>query len=180
MMNVGQIMLRGIGEGRPAFAEQSVRRIFLLHFRDLPGNRLPLLGAQIRGVARFLLFRGKAVEFLADLELLEFAQGTQAHVEDGFSLIIRQFKAANHLLLRLIFLADDADDLIDIKVGDQHAAKNFETALDFAEAMARATNEDVLAVLQPLLQNIAQRKDIRHLAVRKAHSYSRESAFQAR
>ena len=42
----------------------------------------------------------------------------------------------DHHLLGLILLADDADDLVDIEIGDQIAAENFQPALDLGQADA--------------------------------------------
>ena len=70
----------------------------------------------------------------ADFDFLELAQSAQAHVEDGFGLRVGELEALHQDGLRLILPADDADDLIEIEIGDEIAAEDFEPAGDFGEA----------------------------------------------
>ena len=129
--------------------------------------------------ASICLFLGrKPVELLADLEFLELAQGAQAHVEDGFGLIVGQRPAGHHDLLGLVLLADDADHLVDVEVGDQIAAEDFEALLDLAEPMLRAADQHVLAVLQPFGEHALQREHVRHLAARQHVHVERKARLE--
>ena len=61
----------------------------------------------------------------ADLHLLQFRQRPQAEVQDSFGLHVRELELRDQLGLGLVLEADDADDLIDIEVGDQVAVEDF-------------------------------------------------------
>jgi hypothetical protein len=56
---------------------------------------------------------------LADLHLLELAQRAQPHVEDGFGLRVGEREAGHQHRLRLVLLADDADHLVEVEIGDE-------------------------------------------------------------
>ena len=66
--------------------------------------------------------------------LLELAQGAQPHVEDRLGLDVGQREARHHHLLRLVLLADDADHLVEVEIGDQVAAEDFQPLLDLGRA----------------------------------------------
>ena len=50
-------------------------------------------------------------------------KGAQAHVEDRLGLDVGQLEARDQLRLRLILVADDADHLVEVEIGDQVARR---------------------------------------------------------
>ena len=88
--------------------------------------------------------------FGLDLDFLELRQRPQAQVEDSFGLDVRKLELGHQLGLGLILAADNADDFIDIEIGDQIAIKHFEPVLDLFQAILRAAHKHFDAVLKPL------------------------------
>ncbi len=101
----------------------------------------------------------------AELHLLETPQATQARVEDVVGLNLGQFEPGLQLLLWLVLLADDADHLVEIEVGDDHAGQHFEPMLDGGATVARLADQHRAAMVDPLLQRFGQADDPRHHAV---------------
>ena len=178
MVDVADIMLRRVGELRAAAAEIGMRAELVADLFDLPADRLPLLGLGGEQAFDLRLLGGQRLMLLADLKLLQLAQIAQAHVEDGFGLDIRQLPAGDHHLLGLILLADDADDLVDVEVCDQQAAEDFQPPLDLRQPVARAADQNFLAMLQPLDEDALERQHVRHLAARQDVHVEREAAFE--
>ena len=154
MVNVGQVVLGRFGELGAALADLGFRSKFFTQFLDLPFYHGPLLGFRAKQRLDLLLFLGKGIEFLADFEFLKLAQVAQAHVQDGFGLQVGKVPTGHHHLLGLVILADDADHLVDVEVGDQVAAKDFQPALDLAEAMLGTADQHVAAMVEPFLQHV--------------------------
>ena len=147
----------------------------LAHF---PLDGRPLLGVGRQQRFDLLLLGAECVVLLADLEFLELAQRPQAHVEDRLGLIVGQVPARHHGALGLILLADDADHLIDVEIGDQVAAEDFQPLFDLAEAELRAADQHLAAVVEPFAQHALQRQHVRHLAARQDIHVEREAAFK--
>ncbi len=130
--------------------------------RDLLGDRppLPLLARQEPGEPP--LFGREPVELLADLDLLEPAQGAQPHVEDRLGLHLAQLPAGDHLGLGVVALADDPDDLVEIEVDDDLAAQDLHAAGDRGEPMAAAPLQHDAAMVEKGLQRLLQVHHPRH------------------
>ena len=92
---------------------------------------------------RFVILR-------ADFHFLKLAQGAQPHVQNGFGLIVGELEALHQRGLGLILLADDADDFIEVEIGDEIAAENFKAPGDFGEAEIGAADQNGLAVLEAI------------------------------
>ena len=168
LLDVLDVAIRRLAEGGAAAAELGVGAVFLLHVARSARRSSATASASEASRPSICFFSSvSAVELLADLDLLELAQGAQAHVEDRLGLDVGQLEAAHQLRLRLVLVADDADDLVDVEIGDQEAAEDFQPPLDLAEPMARAADQHVLAVVQPFLQHVAQRQDVGHPALRQ-------------
>ena len=153
--------LQGIGD-RPAGATPSVvrrapsrpspnlrarRGQLLLERRAAPGLvaqqdlQMPPLGAQL-------------ALLLAQRLLLEPAQIAQAHVEDRLGLPLRQLERAHQLGLGLVLLANDADHLVEVQVGDAEGRQHLEPILDPGETVAAAADQHVHAVREERLQHL--------------------------
>ena len=61
-----------------------------------------------------------------DLHLLELAQGAQPHVEDRLGLHVGELEALHQDGLRLVLVADDADHLVEVEIGDQVAVEHLQ------------------------------------------------------
>ena len=81
-------------------------------------------------------------------------------------------------VLGLVLLADDADHLVEIEEGDDHAGEDFEPALDLAQPVARAADQHVAAVVEPLPQGFRQRQHARDDAVDQNVHVHGEARFQ--
>ena len=102
------------------------------------------------------------VELLADLDLLEPAQGAQPHVEDRLGLHLGQVPAGHHLGLRVVALADDADHLVEIDIDDDLAAQDLHAAGDRGETVAAAPLQHDPAMVEKGLQRLLQVHHPRH------------------
>ena len=151
---------------------------FLRSSDDLPADRLPLLGVGGEQRLDLRLLGGQPVELLLDLELLQLAQSAQPHVEDRLGLVVGQREAPHHLLLGLVLLADDADHLVDVEIGDEIAAEDFQPLLDLGQPVLRAADQHVLAVVEPFLQRALQRQDVGHPALGQHVHVEREAALE--
>ena len=175
-----QIGFRCVREQRAAAADLGRLGEFLLHLADFPGDGLPLLvvGGEQRLDLRLLLRQG--IELGADLEFLELAQGAQPHVEDRFGLQVGEREALDQGGLRLVLLADDADDFVEIEIGDEIAAQDFETAVDGGQPEARTAQQDLAAMVQPFEQHLVQRHHLGHAAHRQHVHVERNAVFEFR
>ena len=114
----------------------------------------------------------------ADLHFLELAQRPQAHVEDGFRLDVGELEGPHELGLRLVLLADDADHLVEVQVGDQIAAEHFEPVGDLGEAVVRPADQYVAAMVEPLAKNVGEAVHHRHPARAQDVHVEREPVLQ--
>ena len=107
-----------------------------------------------------------------ELHLLEPAQRAQPRVEDGVGLHLGELEEAHQLLLRLVLLADDLDDPVEVEIDDEEAAEDFEAPVDGGEAVARAAQQHLAAMVEPFAQALREAEHLRHLARRPARSRS--------
>ena len=161
-------------------AELGVGGELLFDVADLDRDHLPLLSlAGEQRLDRRLLLR-QVVLLLAQRHLLEAAQAAQARVEDVDDLRLGQREADFERLLRLLVLANDADDLVEIEKDDDHAGEKLEPLVDRRQPMARATHEHRAAVVEPLLQRFAERNDPGRHAVDEHVHVDRDPRLRAR
>src|SRR5207253_5339853 len=107
---------------------KSVRRlpsgVFLPNLSRSPlicADRLPLLLLGLDQLFERFLLGAKLLVLLADLHLLELAQVAQPHVEDRVGLHVGQLERLHQHRLRLVLVADDLDDTIEVEIRDQIA-----------------------------------------------------------
>ena len=160
-----------LDHGRGEVDAGGVRRIFercaaatdlglgtegLLNGADLLRDRLPLrrLGAE-QGLD-FVLLRRQRAQLALQLHLLEPAQRAQTRVEDRVGLEFGKLEPLHQGRLRLVLLADDADDLVEVEIDDEEAAEDFKPALDLGEAMARAPLQHDAAMVEPFAERIGE------------------------
>ena len=125
--------------------------------------RLPLL--VLGGEQRLQLFPllGQLVVLAPDLHLLELAQRAQPHIEDRLGLHVGELERLHQRRLRLVLLADDFDDLVDVEIDDEIAVEHLEPMVDLGEAEFRAADQHLLAMVEPFAQDLAQAQHVRHL-----------------
>ena len=152
LLDRGLVVLGRLGKVGAAFAERRLRAELLAHLLDLAGDRLPLLllGAEQR--LELLALVAQLLVLLADLHLLELAQIAQPHVEDGVGLHVGELEGLHQDGLRLVLVADDLDDLVEVEIGDQIAAEHFEPMLDLRQAVVRAPQQHLAPVGEPFAQ----------------------------
>ena len=107
-------------------------------------------------------------------------QRLQAQVEDRLGLHLGELEALDQLGLRIVLEADDADHLVEVEIGDQVAVEHLEAMLDLLQAELRAPHQHHLAVLEPLLQHVAQRQHARDLPARQHVHVEARSGPRAR
>jgi hypothetical protein len=78
-------------------------------------------------------------------------------------LHLGQLEFADQLGLRLILEADDADDLVEVEVGDQVPVEHLEPVLDLLEPELGAADQNIDAMLEPLAEHVAQGEYVRDL-----------------
>ena len=84
-----------------------------------------------------LALRAQLLVLALDLELLELAQTAQTHVEDRLGLHVGQLEGLHQDGLRLVLGADDADDLVEVEIGDEVAVEHLKAVADLVEAEFR-------------------------------------------
>ena len=99
-----------------------------------------------------------------ELHLLELAQSTKPHIEDGLGLNLGELESAHQRGLWLVLLADDFDDLVDVEIDNEIAVEHLEPVVDLGQAEFGAADENDLAVVEPFAQHLAQAQHVRHLA----------------
>ena len=98
---------------------------------------------------------------LLELFAVEPLQLDQAHVADGLRLHLGEGEALHQVLLGVVIArTDDADDLVDIVLGDQQALEQVGALLRLSEIVARAADNDVLLEAQVFVEDVAQREDL--------------------
>ncbi len=80
--------------------------------------------------------------------------------------------------LRLVLGADNLDDLVEVKIGDQIAAEHFETMLDLLEPVIGAAHQHVAQMIEPCPQRFGETNDLRHAAVDQHIHVKRNAAFK--
>ena len=119
--------------------------------------------AQLRRAAQDLLepvaLVGELLLLAADLHFLELGQVAQPQVEDRLGLDVGEPELLHQDGLRLVLLADDADDLVDIEVGNQQAIEDVQPLVDAFQPEAEPPLDRVDAERQPVLQQAAQVPD---------------------
>ena len=114
----------------------------------------------------------------ADFHLFQPAQIAQPHVEDGLGLDVGELERLHQHRLRLILGADDLDDLVEVEIGDEIAAQDFEPMLDLIEPVARAPQQHLAPVRQPFAQRFGKADDFGDAAAHQHVHVERHAAFE--
>ena len=114
----------------------------------------------------------------ANALFFKFAQSAQTHVQNRIGLHLRQVKGFHQLIARLVFFTDNANNLIEIEIGNQIAVQHFQSRGNFVEAIFRFAHQHIIAVLQPLAQHFAQPHNPRHTLIVEHVHIQREAAFK--
>ena len=93
---------------------------------------------------------------------LEPLQGLEAHIQNGLRLHVGQAEALHEVFLRVVIaLADDADDLVDILLGDEQTLEQMGALKRFFEVELRAAHDDLFLEGEVLVENVPQGQDLR-------------------
>ncbi len=96
--------------------------------------------------------------------MLQTCQRAQAHLDDSRSLYIAQREPLDHGLfgeVGRLRRPDDADDFIDVVLCNQQTLYDMETFLGFTLIEACTTHNDIVAVVDEMLYQIAHRQQLR-------------------
>ena len=123
-------------------------------------------GLDLFGVGQQLAEVGDTLFQLVILVLqllaLEPLQGLEAHIENGLRLHIGQAEALHKVFLRVVIaLADDADDLVDVLLGDEQTLEQMRALERFLEVELRAAHDDLFLEGEVLVENVPQGQDLR-------------------
>ncbi len=168
---------RGGADAGAAGAERAGAE-FLLDLGDLGGDFCPALAVVFDERAQFFLFRREAFVLLADFLLLQPAQRPQPHVEDGFGLRVGQGEGPHQRRFRLVFGADDADHLVQVQKHREVAVEDFQPAGDGVQPVLRASQQNLVAVVEPGAQQVAQAHHARRAAGVQHVHVEGETVFQ--
>ncbi len=138
----------GTGDHRTPVAQRPAAEFFP-RLLELTGDSFPPQLRVFQQGEQVLAFPRKALVLLADLHFLQLTQRTQPHVEDRLGLHVGERKPRHQPRLRLVLLADDADDLVEVEVDRKVAVEHLDPAFDRGEAMARAAFQHLVAVIEP-------------------------------
>ena len=145
----------GAADDGAAGAERAIAE-FLPGLLHLSRDGTPAPGfARHQRVQPGLLLR-ELVVLAADFHFLQAAQAAQAHVQHGVGLDFGQAECPHQGGARLIFLAHDADDLVEVQIDDEVAVEDFEAPGDMRQAMRGAALQHLVPVVEPFAQHLAQ------------------------
>ena len=147
---------RRLADLGPAAAQFGAGAEPFLDLADLVADHPPAMLLVGEEVLDLRLFRRQRRVLLFDRLLLQLAQLAQAHVQDGVGLHLAQVEGAHELALGLVVVADDADDLVQVQIGDQQSAEDFQPPLDVAQAVVAAAHKDLVAVIEERGEDLAQ------------------------
>ncbi len=102
--------------------------------------------------------------FVLDLLALEPDQRAQAHVDDRLCLHFGERKALGETRLGFVgrlAAAHDLDDFVDVVERDAVAFEQVRALFGLAQIVGRAASDDVFAVIDEVLQQLAQRENLR-------------------
>jgi hypothetical protein len=134
--------------------------------------------SEARSAARSVRSASRRVALGADLHLLELAQVAQAHVEDRLGLHVGERELGHQHGLGLVLVADDLDDAVEVEIGDEQPAQHLEPRVDLAQPVPRAPLQHLAPVVEEGPQHLAQRRDLRHLAVDQHVHVEREPGLE--
>ena len=100
-------------------------------------DRLPLLRLARRAAPRCCFFSADSPSSSLRISIsssLRSARSRMLRMASAWMSVSVQ--ARHHHRLRLVLLADDADHLVEVEIGDQVAAEDFQPLLDLAEPVA--------------------------------------------
>ena len=174
---LGVELLRGVDNLRAALVA-----VLLLDLEQLLLDNLELhadVGQHLLQVGNLLF---ELVALGHQLAVLEPREGAQTHLDDGRSLDVAQPEALNHRLLGGVGglrRADDVDNLVDVVLGDEQTQHDVEALLGLAQLEARAAHHHVVAVVDEVLDQVAQVEQLR-AAVDQRDVVHREDRLQRR
>uniref|UniRef100_A0A0N4ZJN0 LigA n=1 Tax=Parastrongyloides trichosuri TaxID=131310 RepID=A0A0N4ZJN0_PARTI len=154
---------RDEGRGVDRLADHgATRRDQGLAYRlQLLTDGLPLLGLGRRQRLQRSKFFRQLLEFLLDRHFFETGQLTQAGVENEVGLKLAQSEGRDQRRLGLLFLADDADDFVQVQEDDAKAFQQVQALLDAGDAPLAAAVQHHAAVIQEGPQALLQTHDAR-------------------
>ena len=100
---------------------------------------------------------GELVLLASDLHLLQLCQITEFEIEDRFGLDITDLEGLHQHRFGFILLADNADHLVDVQIGDEVPLKNMHAPLDTFKPVLQTPLNRCLPAGQPLYENRDQR-----------------------
>ena len=95
----------------------------------------------------------KALPFLLNGDFFQPCQSTQPQVQNGVRLRFAKVEARHQGGFGIVLVADDLDDLIDVKVDNQQPFQNVQALQHAVQAMLQTAAHRLGAELQPLLQH---------------------------
>ena len=132
--------------------------------------------AALQQFVQMLLFGGERFLFGADLDFFKAGEVAQAGVQDGFGLCLAEGEGRHEDGARFVFCADDADDFVEVEVGDEQALQDVQALIDRVQAVVQAAAHGFFAVHQPFAQDLSEVFHLR-TAVKADHVHLRAVAF---
>ena len=120
---------------------------------------MPGLVANQRG--QLLLLGDQLLAFSLQRHFLKTAKRAEPHVENGVGLCLGQLEPLHQPGARVLRLADDGDDLVEIEIDDEIPLENLETRGDLAKPEVGAADKNLAAVRQPGIQRFPKRHHAR-------------------
>ena len=114
-------MLGCLGKRGAALAQRRLGAEFLAHLLDLLGHFFPLRLFRADQLIQRHTLGAQLFVLPLDLHFLKPAQIAQPHVEDGVRLHVGKLEALHQDRLRLVLVADDPDDPVEVEIGNEIA-----------------------------------------------------------
>src|SRR3569833_2307971 len=162
----GHVAVEGDDLGTPLVAE-------LVHDRgQLVADDLALALGRGQDVVVVRDLRHELVVLIGDLLALQGGQLAELHVQDGLRLDLVDLQELHQAGLRLGRRrrpADQRDDLVDAVEGLEEAAQDVGALLGLAQQEARAADDDVDLVVDPVPDELGQAERARHALDQREH-----------
>ena len=131
---------------------------------------LPEHGLELHGIGQQLLVISdlhlQLVELSLELFPVEALESLQTHIQDGLGLDIIQTETIHQALLGVVVgRADNADDFVDIILGDEQTFQQMGPLLGFTQVIPGPAGQNIHLVGQILVDDLPQGQNFRLLLV---------------
>ena len=127
-----------------------------LDLGDFTSDDLPPPVLVPEQAAKAFAFPGQFGVFLLDFLFFQLAQLPEPHVQNRLGLHVGQLERLHQLLFRLVLLADDLDDFVQVQIRHQKPVQDFQPVLDLFQPVLGAPDQDIVTVVEEGLKRFTE------------------------